>query len=75
MVYVLANEGVGTVCVTVTQYQCYLEKSGFEDVECIWRDYWLAIFVARKRDDVTYPNDILLNLLAHQVQTVYTHLN
>ena len=38
----------GNLCETITQYQCYLEKSGFEDVDCIWRDYWLAIFVARK---------------------------
>jgi tRNA (cmo5U34)-methyltransferase len=38
----------GNLCESIAQYQCYLDKSGFEDVECIWRDYWLAIFVARK---------------------------
>jgi tRNA (cmo5U34)-methyltransferase len=38
----------GNRCETVAQYQGYLDKSGFEDVDCIWRDYWLAIFVARK---------------------------
>lgn len=39
----------GDVCESVVQYQCYLNQSGFEDVECIWRDYWLAVFVARKQ--------------------------
>lgn len=42
----------GNVCETVAQYQCYLDQSGFEDVDCIWRDYWLAVFVARKPMDV-----------------------
>ncbi len=39
----------GDVCESVAQYQYYLNQSGFEDVECIWRDYWLAVFVARKQ--------------------------
>ena len=39
----------GNLCESVAQYQCYLNQSGFEDVECIWRDYWLAVFVARKQ--------------------------
>ncbi|MGE5223323.1 MAG: class I SAM-dependent methyltransferase [Omnitrophica WOR_2 bacterium] len=38
----------GNVCESVAQYQSYLNQSGFEDAECIWRDYWLAVFVARK---------------------------
>ena len=41
----------GNLCETVAQYQCYLDKSGFEDVDCIWRDYWLAVFMARKPMD------------------------
>lgn len=38
----------GNVCETVAQYQHHLAESGFEDVDCLWRDYWLAVFVARK---------------------------
>lgn len=38
----------GNRCETVAQYQQYLVASGFEDVDCLWRDYWLAVFVARK---------------------------
>ncbi len=38
----------GNLCESVAQYQSYLDQSGFEDVECIWRDYWLAVFLARK---------------------------
>jgi tRNA (cmo5U34)-methyltransferase len=38
----------GNLCESIAQYQLYLNQSGFEDVECIWRDYWLAVFVARK---------------------------
>ena len=38
----------GDICETAAQYQQYLTESGFEDVDCLWRDYWLAVFVARK---------------------------
>jgi tRNA (cmo5U34)-methyltransferase len=38
----------GNRCEPVAQYQFYLAASGFEDVECLWRDYWLAVFLARK---------------------------
>jgi SAM-dependent methyltransferase len=38
----------GNLCESVAQYQYYLNRCGFEDGECIWRDYWLAVFVARK---------------------------
>jgi ubiquinone/menaquinone biosynthesis C-methylase UbiE len=38
----------GNVCETVAQYQRYLTDGGFEDVDCLWRDYWLAVLVARK---------------------------
>ncbi len=33
----------GNVCETVVQYERYLDQSGFEDVDCIWRDYWLRV--------------------------------
>jgi ubiquinone/menaquinone biosynthesis C-methylase UbiE len=38
----------GNRCESVLQYQDYLARSGFQDVDCLWRDYWLAVFVARK---------------------------
>ena len=38
----------GHMCETVAQYQQYLVEAGFEDGDCLWRDYWLAVFVARK---------------------------
>jgi hypothetical protein len=38
----------GNRCEPVAQYQNYLVTSGFEDMDCLWRDYWLAVFVARK---------------------------
>ena len=41
----------GNMCETVAQYQQYLATSGFEDIDCLWRDYWLAVFVARKPKD------------------------
>jgi hypothetical protein len=41
----------GNKCETVAQYQQYLATSGFEDIDCLWRDYWLAVFVARKPKD------------------------
>ena len=41
----------GNRCETVAQYQQYLTSSGFEDVDCLWRDYWLAVFVARKPEN------------------------
>lgn len=39
----------GNACESAAQYQYYLNQSGFKDAECIWRDYWLAVFVARKQ--------------------------
>ena len=41
----------GNRCETVAQYQQYLTSSGFEDVDCLWRDFWLAVFVARKPEN------------------------
>ena len=41
----------GNRCESVAQYQQHLTSSGFEDVDCLWRDYWLAVFVARKPEN------------------------
>jgi tRNA (cmo5U34)-methyltransferase len=38
----------GNRCESVAQYQRHLAESGFQDVDCLWRDYWLAVFVAQK---------------------------
>jgi SAM-dependent methyltransferase len=38
----------GNVCESVSQYLNYLAVSGFEGADCLWRDYWSAVFVARK---------------------------
>ena len=38
----------GNLCETVPEYLAYMDAVGFEDVDCLWRDYWLAVFVARK---------------------------
>lgn len=38
----------GNACESVSDYLSYLEAAGFVDVDCIWRDYWLAVFIARK---------------------------
>lgn len=42
--------GEGNRCETVAQYLAYLSACGFEDVDCLWRNFWLAAFVARKPD-------------------------
>jgi len=41
----------GNRCESVVQYQDYLVQSGFQDVDCLWRDYWLAVFVAQKPEN------------------------
>ncbi|MBS4219914.1 class I SAM-dependent methyltransferase [Bacillus sp. FJAT-49711] len=38
----------GNKCESITHYLTYLHEAGFVDVDCIWRDYWLAVFVAKK---------------------------
>ena len=38
----------GNRCESVVRYQDHLTQSGFQDVDCLWRDYWLATFVAQK---------------------------
>ena len=40
----------GKNCESVENYLNYLKESGFDDIDCIWRDYWLAVFVARKKE-------------------------
>ncbi len=39
----------GNRCESVARYERHLAEAGFVDVDCLWRDYWLAVFVARKR--------------------------
>lgn len=38
----------GNACESVSDYLNYLNKAGFVDVDCIWRDHWLAVFIAIK---------------------------
>ncbi|NIV39686.1 MAG: methyltransferase domain-containing protein [Anaerolineae bacterium] len=38
----------GNRCESVAQYGIYLAACGFEDVECLWQDHWLAVLVAHK---------------------------
>lgn len=42
--------GEGNRCETVARYVAYLTACGFQDVDCLWRDFWLAAFIARKPD-------------------------
>ncbi|MBS4201794.1 class I SAM-dependent methyltransferase [Bacillus sp. FJAT-49732] len=42
------QQSEGNKCESTTQYLNYLHEAGFVDVDCIWRDYWLAVFVAIK---------------------------
>jgi len=41
----------GNRCESVGQYLAYLSTTGFAEAECLWRDYWLAVFVAHKKAD------------------------
>lgn len=38
----------GNACESVSDYLNYLSKAGFVHVDCIWRDHWLAVFIAIK---------------------------
>jgi len=38
----------GDRCEPVAHYLTYLADAGFAEVDCLWQDYWLAVFVARK---------------------------
>jgi SAM-dependent methyltransferase len=42
--------GEGNRCETAARYVAYLSACGFQDVDCLWRAFWLAAFVARKPD-------------------------
>jgi tRNA (cmo5U34)-methyltransferase len=46
------QEAEGNRCESVAQYQAYLSACGFKETECLWQDYWLAVLIARKPDDV-----------------------
>lgn len=42
------QQAEGNRCESLSHYLTYLKASGFADVDCLWRDFWLAVFVARK---------------------------
>lgn len=42
------QDAEGNKCESIIDYISYLEDAGFQDVDCIWKDHWLAVFVARK---------------------------
>lgn len=44
----IKQDAEGNKCESVSQYTQYLLESGFVNVDCLWRDYWLAVFVAKK---------------------------
>ena len=43
-----SQERQGNHCESVADYLRYLEAAGFTSVDCLWRSYWLAVFVAQK---------------------------
>lgn len=38
----------GNQCESLGQYLHYLAAAGFQPADCLWRDYWLALFIAQK---------------------------
>ncbi|MFD2043053.1 class I SAM-dependent methyltransferase [Ornithinibacillus salinisoli] len=44
------QDAEGNKCESISNYLQYLREVGFKDVDCLWRDYWLAVFVAKKSD-------------------------
>ena len=38
----------GNHCGSLGAYFRHLRGAGFSDVDCVWRSYWLAVFVARR---------------------------
>lgn len=38
----------GNQCEALATYLHYLSEAGFQHVDCLWRDHWLAVFVAQK---------------------------
>ena len=43
-----SQERQGNRCESAAGYLGYLEAAGFVSVDCLWRSYWLAVFVAQK---------------------------
>ncbi len=43
------QDNEGNKCESISKYMDYLSKVGFNSVDCIGRDYWLAVFVAVKK--------------------------
>lgn len=43
------QDAEGNKCESLSSYLHYLKEVGFVDVDCLWRDYWLAVFVAKKK--------------------------
>lgn len=42
------QEQQGNHCESVADFLRHLGEAGFSDVDCLWRCYWLAVFVARR---------------------------
>lgn len=43
-----SQERQGNHCESAADYLGYLEAGGLVGVDCLWRSYWLAVFVAQK---------------------------
>lgn len=43
-----SQERQGNHCESVSCYFSYLQGAGFTNTDCLWRSYWLAVFVAQK---------------------------
>ncbi|MBV7332126.1 class I SAM-dependent methyltransferase [Chloroflexi bacterium TSY] len=43
----------GNRCESLTQYLHYLSSAGFQHVDCLWRDSWLAVIVAIKKGTIS----------------------
>ncbi len=48
-----SQERQGNHCESVAAYLGYLGAAGFTGVDCLWRSYWLAVFVAQRPTDFT----------------------
>jgi ubiquinone/menaquinone biosynthesis C-methylase UbiE len=42
------QEVEGNHCESIPRYLAALTACGFEEVDCLWQDYWLAVLIARK---------------------------
>ncbi len=43
-----SQEKQGNRCESVSSYLNYLQGAGFTNADCLWRSYWLAVFVAQR---------------------------